>query len=869
MDKNAIKKYAVWARQELLRRVAARAEGYGVSKDECLPASADAVRGRLLTPAEKTQRQKLLAVVRKNGYEQVIEEAAYTWFNRLIALRFLEVNGYLPSHVRVFTNEAGGFQPQILAEALHLELPGLDQDRVIALKQANDEDGLYKYLLITQCNALSAILPGMFQKIEDYTELLFPDHVLRNGSVIERMVHDIPESDWKEQVQIIGWLYQYYNTEPKDQVFADLKKNIKITKEKIPAATQLFTPDWIVRYMVENSLGRIFINGQLSGMGDGLSEPERIEQEKQLAERMVWRYYLPEAEQTPEVRAQLRALAAPGAPQTTARCPLPTLIDPCMGSGHILAYAFDLLMQLYLAYGYTPRDAVRCILQNNLYGLDIDERAAQLAYFSVMMKAVQYDPRFLRRSSIPQPHVFAIAQSNGIDRELLEYFANGDAGLQRDIETIMEQLQDAKEYGSLLTVSPADFGALYARFDQIIDEVSIHKRPALEELLPVVQTAELLAGQYDIVCTNPPYMAVSNASPKTQTYAKNCFPDAKSDLFACFILRCGQLARQNGYQAMITQHAWMFLSSYEKLRARLQAVDTINMAHLGARAFDEIGGEVVQTTSFVMRQSHTAGYKGTYCRLVEPNTQQGKEELFLAGENRYVTAQDNFSKIAGSPIAYWISNIILKLLSGKCISNQMKACIGMRTGDNERFLRLWYEVNARKIGRKKKWVPYNKGGEYRKWYGNQEYIVNWENDGNEIKENTRRMYPQLGDNLGWKISNEKQYYQKHITWTDLTTRGLSFRHVPEGFIFDASANAAFSSEDIYFSALGFLNTKLVDEIAQILNPTMHFKIGNFNCLPMIASEGQVIGIVHKSINISEKDWDTYETSWNFRKNPLI
>ena len=867
MDKNAIKKYAVWARQELLRRVAARAEGYGVSKDECLPASADAVRGRLLTPTEKTQRQKLLAVVRKNGYEQVIEEAAYTWFNRLIALRFLEVNGYLPSHVRVFTNEAGGFQPQILAEALHLELPGLDQDRVIALKQANDEDGLYKYLLITQCNALSAILPGMFQKIEDYTELLFPDHVLRNGSVIERMVHDIPESDWKEQVQIIGWLYQYYNTEPKDQVFADLKKNIKITKEKIPAATQLFTPDWIVRYMVENSLGRIFINGQLSGMGDGLSEPERIEQEKQLAERMGWRYYLPEAEQTPEVRVQLRALAAPGAPQTAARCPLPTLIDPCMGSGHILAYAFDLLMQLYLAYGYTPRDAVRCILQNNLYGLDIDERAAQLAYFSVMMKAVQYDPRFLRRSSIPQPHVFAIAQSNGIDKELLEYFANGDAGLQRDIETIMEQLQDAKEYGSLLTVSPADFGALYARFDQIIDEVSIHKRPALEELLPVVQTAELLAGQYDIVCTNPPYMAVSNASPKTQTYAKNCFPDAKSDLFACFILRCGQLARQNGYQAMITQHAWMFLSSYEKLRARLQAVDTINMAHLGARAFDEIGGEVVQTTSFVMRQSYTAGYKGTYCRLVEPNTQQGKEASFLAGESRYTAVQDNFFKIPGAPIAYWVSEKFIHLFEIGNISEILETREGLSPANSERFLRFWYEISKEK--QNCKWFPYQKGGDYNKWYGNHLYVVNWENDGYEIKNNRDIETGRIRSHN----YNGEFAFAEGLTWTAISSSAASFRYVPVGFLFDSAGSMGFArTKENLLLAIGVLNTKIALEAFRFISPTIKFMPGQILQIPYkkdCACAEKICDIVEDNIRISEEDWDSYEMSWNYLQNPII
>lgn len=864
MDKNAIKKYAVWARQELLRRVAARAEGYGVSKDECLPASADAVRGRLLTPAEKTQRQKLLAVVRKNGYEQVIEEAAYTWFNRLIALRFLEVNGYLPSHVRVFTNEAGGFQPQILAEALHLELPGLDQDRVIALKQANDEDGLYKYLLITQCNALSAILPGMFQKIEDYTELLFPDHVLRNGSVIERMVHDIPESDWKEQVQIIGWLYQYYNTEPKDQVFADLKKNIKITKEKIPAATQLFTPDWIVRYMVENSLGRIFINGQLSGMGDGLSEPERIEQEKQLAERMGWRYYLPEAEQTPEVRVQLRALAAPGAPQTAARCPLPTLIDPCMGSGHILAYAFDLLMQLYLAYGYTPRDAVRCILQNNLYGLDIDERAAQLAYFSVMMKAVQYDPRFLRRSSIPQPHVFAIAQSNGIDRELLEYFANGDAGLQRDIETIMEQLQDAKEYGSLLTVSPADFGALYARFDQIIDEVSIHKRPALEELLPVVQTAELLAGQYDVVCTNPPYMGAGNMNARLSEYLKKKYPDSKADASTALMERALLFGTPNSLMTMINIPAWMFLSSFEKMRQKLILQNTIvNMVHPGRGIF----GSDFGTTAFVIAKWHVDNYAGTYRRLFERQGEvegiEEREQAFLSNKGHFIARQNNFSKIPGSPIAYWVSEAFFNdFTQGILIGKISAVSEGIKTGNNDLFLRLWYEVSSNtfsfgKSNQGYRWYPHHKGGEFRKWYGNIEWVVNWENDGQAIKS---------AMNSG--LQGKSMYFRCFSGWSKISSKGNPFRLYDKNFLFDSGA-PSISNECLIYT-IAFFNSKVGAYFFQVISPTLNLQVGDVKDIPLIIKQrGNIEEVARTCIIVSHMDWDLYETSWDFKKHPLI
>lgn len=446
MDKNAIKKYAVWARRELIERVSQKAVQYEIS--EQADPKADAVNGALLTAEEKKQRAALIAQVKEKGFEPVIEEVAYTWFNRFSALRFMEVNNYLPSRVRVFTDADGAFKPEILAEAIHLEMDGLDMERVYALKDANDDDALFKYLIITQCNALSKVLPGMFQRIADYSEMLFPDNLLREGSVIEQMVTTISEADWKDQVQIIGWLYQYYNTEPKDRVFADLKKNKKITKEKIPAATQLFTPDWIVRYMVENSLGRLWVEGHPN---DDL--------------KASWKYYLDEAEQEPEVQKQLDDIKKEYAALTPEeiRC-----IDPCMGSGHIICYMFDVLMQIYEAYGYTTRDAVSSIVRNNLYGLDIDDRASQLAYFSVMMKACQYDHRFLSRGI--QPHVYAIMESNHYDPNIIDFFTDGRKELKTAINSLISDLYDAKEYGSILNVKPVDFTALYARFDEIRNE---------------------------------------------------------------------------------------------------------------------------------------------------------------------------------------------------------------------------------------------------------------------------------------------------------------------------------------------------------------------------------------------------------------
>lgn len=717
MDKNAIKKYAIWARRELISRVSQRAAYFEITEAGFGDPEADSVLGRVLSDEEKAQRQALIAQVRQKGYRQVMEEAAYTWFNRFVALRFMEVNGYLPTHVRVFTDEANQFRPQILTEAINMELDGLNMQKVYAFKNANDDDGLFKYMVIVQCNALSSVLPGMFQRISDYTELLFPDNLLREGSVLQQMIELIPEEDWKDAVQIIGWLYQYYNAEKKDEVFAALKKNVKITKENIPAATQLFTPDWIVRYMVENSLGRLWVEGHPN---DEL--------------KATWKYYLEEAEQEPEVQARLTEIRKEYAAMTPEQI---KCIDPCCGSGHILAYLFDVLMQIYESYGYTTREAVDSIVQNNLYGLDIDDRAAQLAYFAVMMKARQYDRRFFSRGI--QPHVYAIQESNGIDHAALEYFCNGDAKLKAAMDSIIKELHDAKEYGSILNVTPVDFAALYTRFDEVRSDINMSKEAALNDLLPLVQAAETLSQKYDVVGTNPPYMGSSGMGAKLADFVKKNYPDSKSDLFAVFIEACGKMTRKNGYQAMITQHAWMFLSSFEKLRAKLLQKDTVNMAHLGARAFDEIGGEVVQTTSFVLRNSHITEYKGTYCRLIEPASQKGKEIMFLMKKNRSSASQSKFKKIPFQMIIYWVKDSVVDLFQSSKLDMFISIRQGVATSDNNRFLRIWSEVVFNKIGfglsgaearaSEYKWFPYNKGGTPVRWYGNLDYVINYFHDG--------------------------------------------------------------------------------------------------------------------------------------------
>ena len=846
MDKNAIKKYAVWARRELISRVSQKALQYGISEENIGDANADTINGHLLTAAEKKQRQALIAKIKKDGYQQAMEEAAYIWFNRFCALRYMEVNGYLPTHVRVFSDEQNDFKPQIIAEAIHLELDGLDMEKVYTLKEENKTDELYKYLLITQCNALSAILPGLFQKIADYTELLFPDNLLREGSAIEQMIALIPEEDWTDQVQIIGWLYQYYNTEPKDQVFANLKKNIKISKENIPAATQLFTPDWIVHYMVENSLGRLWVEGHPN---DEM--------------KASWKYYLEEAEQEPEVQKQLETIRAEYAKLRPEDI---LCIDPCMGSGHILVVLFDVLVQIYEAYGYSAREAASMIVEHNLYGLDIDERAAQLSYFAVMMKARQYDRRFFSRKV--QPHVYAIVESNDIDAFTLEYFVNGDANLKKSMNVLMDELRDAKEYGSILNATMVDFPALYARLSEIEEDISMHRESALNTIRPLIQVAEALAQKYSVTCTNPPYMGSSGMSAKLSDFVKKNYPDSKSDLFAVFIERCGQMAQKNGYRAMITQHAWMFLSSYEKLRGKLLATDIVDMAHLGARAFEEIGGEVVQTTSFVMRKSHIADYKGTYCRLIEPTSQQGKEDMFLVGDNRYAADQTNFSKIPGSPVAYWLNSKIIDSYKSSLVGDVAFIKKGMFTGANDLFFRLWFEPEFKSIefGVKEKamiskghYVPMNSGGAYRRWYGNRLNIIKFD----------QQHYDMITANKGHR--NPQFYFQKTAAWTKITTGSFSLRISEEGFVNNDASMAVYEGKECLELLLALLNSNVAQYFLRLVNESLNYTTGNVASIPYLLSGEckNIESIAKVNVEKSKTDWDSYENSWDFQRHPML
>lgn len=880
MNKTAIKNFAIWARNKLIADVSYDARLIGITEDgiaKPLPQSFGGTQFFDIGTAEPysisgeavRQRDKLIEVIQqkekdtdyKTAYQYVIEEVAYTWFNRLIAIRFMEVNDYLPSHIRVLSSESGKLEPDLVTTPFDAELPftAEEEAQIFQLKQDNKLDEVFRILFLKQCNALNEILPALFEKTKNYTELLLSLSVIDQDGVVYHLIHDIPEDDFNiergGQVEIIGWLYQYYNTEPKAAAFA---KNGKITKEEIPAVTQLFTPDWIVRYMVENSLGRLWVEGHPDC---GLKEN--------------WKYYLEEAQQEPEVQAKLSEIRKEYAALNPEDI---KLIDPCMGSGHILVYAFDVLMQIYESAGYSQRDAAKSVLEHNIYGLDIDDRAYQLAYFAVMMKARQYNRRILNGENAC--HVYAIQESNSINRAHLKYFGVGMDDVEKNaakmqLEGLLDTLTDAKEYGSILNVESYNWDLLrrFVAAEDTAGQISMDSvgvEDTAEQLNRLIGIGETMARKYRVTCTNPPYAGTSNLSTKVNNFVKKYYPDSKADLFAVFIERCRAMTADNGYQAMITQHAWMFLSSFEKLREKMMLTETVNMAHLGARAFDEIGGEVVQTTAFVRCANHVDGYKGTYCRLIEPTTQRGKEELFLAGENRFATAQDNFSKIPGSPIAYWACKEVFNSFALGSLSKTCETKQGFKTGDNERFLRLWHEVDKTRIGLKKEknryWYPCTKGGEFRKWYGNLSYIVDWNDDGYAIK----HFYDDRGK-LRSRPQNLNINFKKALTWSSISSGPISFRDCEDCMMYE-SKGPVLLPKCSYKQTLAYINTCVFQSFIQIIAPTLDYSEGAILRTPMLkesSAEKQIIDSVDRNIYLSRQDWDSFEISWDFQQHPLL
>ena len=899
MNKTAIKNFAIWARNKLIADITYKAGLLGVNEKEIknpLPQSTQTVQffdigtkePSSITGHEIEQRKKLVEEIQRkagqsdypSAYKNIIEEVAYTWFNRLIAIRFMEVNDYLPTRIRVLSSESNGkAEPDLVTHTMEasLDYSAYEKDRIMQLKHENKLDELFRMLFIKQCNALNANLPELFEKTSNYTELLLNVSFTDKDGVVYHLVNDIPEDDFnvsKEgQVEIIGWLYQYYNTEPKDETFALLKKNVKITKERIPAATQLFTPDWLVRYMVENSLGRLWIEGHPN---DEL--------------KTNWKYYLDEAEQEEDVQKQLEKIRQE---YKTIKPEDIKVIDPAMGSGHILVYAFDVLMQIYESYGYSQRDAAKNILEHNLYGLDIDNRAYQLAYFAVMMKARQYNRRILNGDTTC--HVYSIQESNDINRNQLKYFGSGLSDMEKNtallqIQGLLDTFTDAKEYGSILNVENFNW-ELLRNFIKIIDTDgqmsldTIGVEDTRNQVFLLIKIGEVMAHKYGVVITNPPYMGSSGMSRKLSNYVKKNYADSKSDLFAVFIEKCTHMTQINRYQAMITQHAWMFLSSYEKLRQKLLLIDTVSMAHLGARAFDEIGGEVVQTTSFVRRNNHATHYKGIYVRLIEPTNQSRKEKMFLSGINRHVALQNNFTKIPGVPIAYWLSkNVYSSFEKNSSLGEKVSIKSGLQSSDNNRFLRFWHEVSITNIRFRKglieplenslyKWIPHNKGGAFRKWYGNKNYIVNWKDDGKEIKEYSEYINTIKESTMG-VAPNSEYYFHRHISWSLITSGVFSCRYYDDGMIFDISAPSIFiENQDMLIVYLALLNSVVANFYINIINPTINFSSGVMKKLPITDFSSEIkdnlIDLAKTNIDITRKDWDSYETSWDFKRHPLV
>ena len=900
MDKTAIKNFAIEARKILMKSAVSEAGFYGITKDECkspVQKGKDFEVYETLAGTENRiygddikRRANLVKAIKEQGFDQVIEETAYTWFNRIIAIRFMEVNNYLPTRVRVLSSETGSGTPDIITQAdtVDLNLTAEELDRIQSAKRENKYDEAFRLLFVKQCNELNAILPGLFEKTDDYMELLLKITYTSDG-VVRMLVDTIQEDNFnvetEGQVEIIGWMYQYYNTELKDDTFAKLKKNVKITKERIPAATQLFTPDWIVRYMVENSLGRVWI--------EHLRAVDPSTDEKAKSEEFGWKYYLPEAEQEDDVAAQLVEIRQSYKDLTPQDI---TCIDPCMGSGHILVYMFDVLMDIYRSEGFSEREAVFDILEKNIRGLDIDRRAYQLSYFALMMKARSYNRIFFRgkedmdgKRTQAVPQVYAIEESNNINTKQLKYFGENlledeKNKAMKQIQMLIEQFADAKEYGSVLKIDDYDWKLLanylseYNLRGQIeLDMVGIEDTQ--RNCLKMVQIGKILSSKCDAVVTNPPYMNSFSMNDKLNKYVKKYYSNSKSDLFSVVMEKCLSIVKNEGYLGMITMHSWMFLLSFVDLRSDIVNNFSIySLLHLGIKAFEETGNDVVQTAAFVIAGGKRKDYIGKYYRLLNHDRSE-KQREYLARENESVISQDKFLLIPDSPIAYWLTNNFLSIFGYKKVGDYGTAKQGLITGDNNNFLRLWYEPNIETIGfdmasrdaaseSMKKWFPYNKGGDYKKWYGNNNYVVLWENDGYEIQH-----FVDSKGKLRSRPQNMQYYFKKGITWSSITTGSFSCRCYDEGFLFDSGANGLFiDNPDYYYYLEGFLNSKIAAQVLKIINPTINNGPGSVEKIPVIVDKEnleRVNALVKENISLVKSDWDSRETSWNFEEHPLV
>lgn len=879
MDKTAIRNFAIEARKILMKSAITEAGFYGITNDGCkdpvqkgndfeVYETVAGTENRIFGDDIK-RRANLVQAISNLGFEQVIEETAYTWFNRIIAIRFMEVNNYLPTRVRVLSSETGSGTPDIITQAdtVELNLTSDELEKIQTAKRENRYDDAFRMLFIKQCNELNAILPGLFEKTDDYMELLLKITYTGDG-VIRMLVDSIPEDNFnvetEGQVEIIGWMYQYYNTELKDDTFAKLKKNVKITKERIPAATQLFTPDWIVRYMVENSLGRVWIE-HLRAVNPSVDE-------KVKAEEFGWKYYLPEAEQEDDVQAQLVEIRKSYKDLTPQDI---TCIDPCMGSGHILVYMFDVLMDIYRSEGFSEREAVFDILEKNIRGLDIDRRAYQLSYFALMMKARGYNRIFFRGHEDIDgnrvqavPRVYAIEESNSIDREQLKYFGAGLDELSKNnainqMNGLLDSMRNAKEYGSILNLENYDWKLLHDFLEKMEEEtqgslfgyIAYKSKDTLQKLVSI---GECVSTKYDAVVTNPPYMGSRGYSPALSKYIQDYYAKAKQDLFAVFIYKVMNLTKKNGFSAMITMHSFMFLAAFEKMRADFLENNIISLVHLGIKAFDEIGNDVVQTATYVFRNKNIPSYNSTFSRLVDCKDQVLKKQEFLKGNHNVISRVSDFYRIPGCPIAYWVSeSFISNFENNKPLDKEITISALNKTGDNEKYLRMWWEVDHHKIG--DKWRFYSKGGNFRRYYGNIQDVIDWSDE-------ARYFYK---TNKTSNLLNEAFWYREGITYSAVTSRGTGFRYLPQGCVFDMGGPAIFVNDSHLLGVLALLNSSVATYYFSVMNPSINLQTKDIKSLPVILDcSDEIEKLAKENMELAKYDWNYNENSSDFLMSEL-
>jgi hypothetical protein len=921
MDKVALRNFAVNAKEKMEKEIKRKLELIGITEnkiEEGIVSENDYLKigSTELNKREIKQRETLIKTLKgkmkdddfKSALNELIEEIAYTWFNRIIAIRFMEVNNYLDDGIRILSSgRENDREPQIIREVFNIDLEFSDEEKnyIYKLKEESKTEELFRFLFIKKCNKLNEILPELFEEAEDYSELLLPISINDEEGILRKLVDEVPEESFdveKEgQIEVIGWLYQYYNEEKKKEVDKKTKKGKKVEQDDIPAKTQLFTPKWIVKYMVENSLGNLWLEGH----------PNENLEEK-------WKFLVKREKQEEEIESKLEKLNENYKEMKLEEI---KIIDPCMGSGHILVYAFDVLIDIYSNLGYSNRDAVQSILENNIYGLDIDKRAYQLAYFALMMKAREYYKRIFSKKL--ELNICYTRESNDINKEIIDFISNGNNKIKEELDLIYNSFLDAREYGSLIEAPKIDYDEIKNRLSEIentnfynlFDESK--KDEIKNKFYYVIKTSEILSKKYEVVTTNPPYMGSSMMDSKLSKYTKKNYPDSKSDMFAVFIEKCNSLTDRNGFCSMITMPSWLFLSSFENLRKYI--INNLNiksLLHMGRGIFGIDFGSVAFTLKKEINLTNT---KGNYYRLHKRNFQhiyyndikkiflnskentsykynfdlyrdnQGVNEIsnlsMEEGEQiKFQINQKNFEKIPGIPIGYWASENLLKdFEKGIRTSELVEPRQGLATTDNDRFLRQWYEVEGGKINyntksinhtenNKFKWYPCNKGGARRQWSGNYDYVVNWENNGSEIKKNILYKYPYL-KTPDFVAKNTNYYFKEAITWSDITSGGFAIRYREEGSIHDVTGMSAFSDSTFKLKyILGLLSTKISDYIFKILNPTIHLQIGNFSNFPVIENEQikpKVLSIVDDCIKISKYDWNTFETAWDFKVSPLV